>query len=330
MKDEKPPVIDADAVEMTPDGSAVVQNGSAVKENVSAVKENSTASTDAEASKDNLPAIAEDRAAKTQRWKLTIEYDGTDFAGWQRQDHLPTVQGSIEDAIYKFTGERVTVHVAGRTDAGVHALGQVAHIDLLRKTDEKTVRDAINFHLRPLAVSVLSAEAVSSDFHARFSATWRVYAYRILCSRRAPPALGSNNVWHHPRDLDLGAMNKAASYLTGTHDFTTFRATACQAKSPIRTLERLEFIEDKTSPLHGRHLVLWAEARSFLHHQIRNFAGTLAMVGEGKWQPEDVRAALEALDRTKGGPMAPASGLHLVRVDYTPRAIFQQGLDSML
>jgi tRNA pseudouridine38-40 synthase len=269
-------------------------------------------------------------APKTQRWKLTVEYDGTDFAGWQRQTKERSVQGSIEAAVEKFSGERVTVHVAGRTDAGVHALGQVAHIDLLRKTDEKTVRDAINFHLRPLPVSIIAAEPVGDDFHARFSATWRVYAYRILCNRRAAPAIGGRNFWHHSRDLDIDAMNKAAKHLTGTHDFTSFRATDCQAKSPVRTLERLEFIEDKTSPMHGRHLVLWAEARSFLHHQIRNFAGTLALVGMGKWQPDDVKAALEARDRTKGGPMAPASGLHLVRVDYTPRAAFQQGLDSLI
>lgn len=269
-------------------------------------------------------------APKPQRWKLTIEYDGTDFAGWQRQTHVPSVQGSIEDAIEKFSGERVTVHVAGRTDAGVHAIGQVAHIDLLRKTDEKTVRDAINFHLRPLPVSIVAAAPVGDDFHARFSATWRVYAYRILCNRRAAPAIGGSNVWHHSRDLDIEAMNKAARHLTGTHDFTSFRATDCQAKSPVRTLERLEFIEDKTNPMYGRHLVLWAEARSFLHHQIRNFAGTLALVGMGKWQPDDVKAVLEARDRTKAGPMAPASGLHLVRVDYTPRAPFQQGLDSLI
>lgn len=269
-------------------------------------------------------------APKTQRWKLTIEYDGTDFAGWQRQDNVPSVQGSIENAIEKFSGERVTVHVAGRTDAGVHALGQVAHIDLIKKSDPKTVRDAINFHLRPLPVSIVSAEAVPDTFHARFSATWRVYAYRILCDRRAAPAIGGRTVWHHSRDLDIDAMNKAAKHLIGTHDFSSFRAAECQAKSPVRTLERLEFIEDKTQPMLGRHLVMWAEARSFLHHQIRNFAGTLALVGEGKWQPDDVKAALQACDRTKAGPMAPASGLHLVRVDYTPRATFQQGLDSLI
>lgn len=306
---DKPPVIDAEAVELNADGTPAAPE---------------------EKSAQALPVPAPQPAAKPQRWKLTIEYDGTGFAGWQRQADVPSVQGSIEDAIEKFCGERVTVHVAGRTDAGVHALGQVAHIDLLRPADEKTVRDAINFHLRPLPVSIVSAEAVDTLFHARFSATWRVYAYRILCHRRAAPAIGGAHVWHHSRDLDTDAMNKAAKHLLGTHDFTSFRAAECQAQSPVRTLSRLEIIEDKTSPMHGRHLTLWAEGRSFLHHQIRNITGTLALVGEGKWQPEEVKAALEARDRTRAGPMAPAAGLHLVRVEYTPRALFQQGLDSLI
>lgn len=265
----------------------------------------------------------------TQRWKLTIEYDGTDFYGWQRQALDPTVQGTIEAAIKKFSGEDVTLHVAGRTDAGVHALGQVAHIDLERKTDAKTVRDAINAHARPHKVSILKAEPVPDTFHARFNATRRVYCYKILTSRRAPPAIGASYVWHNGRELDVAAMSKAAKFLTGTHDFTSFRDTNCQAKSPIRTLERLEFVEQKNDPAFGKQLHLWAEARSFLHHQIRNFAGTLALVGEGKWQPEDVKTALEARDRTKAGPMAPASGLYLVRVEYSDNA-FQRGVDSLL
>jgi len=312
MSDTRPPVIDAEAVEVA-------------------------ANAPKPSAQSFLPAVqtaAADIAAparKTRRWKLTIEYDGTDFAGWQRQDGgITTIQGSIEDAIEKYSGERVTVHVAGRTDAGVHALGQVAHIDLARPADEKTVRDAINFHLRPLPISIVSAESVSDDFHARFSATWRVYAYRILCDRRAAPAIGGGQVWHHSRDLDIDAMNKAVKHLTGTHDFSSFRAAECQAKSPVRTLARLEFVEDKTNPMLGRHLTMWAEARSFLHHQIRNFAGTLALVGEGKWHPDDVKAVLEACDRTKAGPMAPASGLHLVRVEYGPKEPFQQGLDSLI
>lgn len=316
MSEQKPPVIDAEAVEIAADAPAPAQDTQAAQDTAHG----------------GLPAVQPPaRAPKTQRWKLTVEYDGTPFAGWQRQDGgITTVQGSIERAIERFCGENVTVHVAGRTDAGVHALGQVAHIDLARDTDEKTVRDAINFHLRPLPVSIVSAEPVSDEFHARFSATWRVYAYRILCNRRASPAMGGAQFWHHSRDLDLDAMNKAAKHLIGTHDFTSFRAAECQAKSPVRTLARLEIIEDKTSPMHGRHLTMWAEARSFLHHQIRNFAGTLAMVGEGKWQPDDVKAVLEARDRTKAGPMAPASGLHLVRVDYDAKEPFQKGLDSLI
>lgn len=308
-----PPIIDAEATEVTAENAA----DTAADKNAGA--------------EIHLPAAVPAPTAKTQRWKLTIEYDGTPFAGWQRQEYdVPTIQGSIETAIERYSGERVTVHVAGRTDAGVHALGQVAHIDLIRPADEKTVRDAINFHLRPLPVSIVSAETVSDDFHARFSATWRVYAYRILCDRRAAPALDGRHVWHHSRDLDVAAMNKAAKHLIGTHDFTSFRAAECQAKSPVRTLERLEVTEDKNHPMFGRHLTIWAEARSFLHHQIRNFAGTLAQVGEGKWQPDDVKAVLDARDRTKAGPMAPASGLHLVRVDYTPRETFRQGLDSLI
>lgn len=310
MTGNLPPIIDAEASEITQD----------------AATENTSAETTGTAS---LPVPAAP-ARKSQRWKLTIEYDGTDFAGWQRQDNVRSVQGSIEEAAHRYSGENITVHVAGRTDAGVHALGQVAHIDLMRDADAKTVRDAINFHLRPLPVSIVSAEPVSDEFHARFSATWRVYAYRILCDRRAAPAIGGRHVWHHSRDLDIAAMNKAAKHLIGTHDFSSFRAAECQAKSPIRTLERLEITEDKSSPMMGRHLVMWAEARSFLHHQIRNFAGTLALVGEGKWQPDDVKSALESCDRTQAGPMAPASGLHLVRVDYTPRETFRQGLDSLL
>jgi len=266
----------------------------------------------------------------TQRWKLTIEYDGTDFSGWQRQRVQPSVQGCLETAIKKFSGEDVTVHAAGRTDAGVHALGQVAHIDLVRNTDAKTVRDAINFHMRPAAVAVVEAVAVPDTFHARFSATHRVYAYHILAHRHAPPAIGGRNVWHHGRDLDIDAMNKAAKHLTGTHDFTSFRATECQAKSPVRTLERLEFIESKNNAGFGRHIVLWAEARSFLHHQIRNFAGTLALVGLGKWQPDDVKTALEARDRRQSGQMAPASGLHLVRVDYGTQDAFRRGMDALI
>jgi tRNA pseudouridine38-40 synthase len=252
----------------------------------------------------------------TQRWKLTIEYDGTDFAGWQRQDNVFSVQECLEKAAHAFSGETVTAHVAGRTDAGVHATGQVAHIDLARPSDAKTVRDAINFHMRPHPVAVVKAEPASQDFHARFSAVHRVYCYKILMARNAPPVIGGRFVWHVWQDLDIDAMNAGARHLLGTHDFSSFRAAECQAKSPIRSLDRLEFIERKDAAQHGRHIELWAEAKSFLHHQIRNMAGTLKMVGEGKLSPDDVKRILEARDRAQAGAMAPSTGLCFVRVDY--------------
>ena len=251
----------------------------------------------------------------TQRWKLTIEYDGTDFAGWQKQDNALSVQECLEKAVHAFSGETVNSHVAGRTDSGVHAAGQVAHIDLEKETDAKTVRDAINAHLRPHAAVVVQAEAVSNEFHARFSALRRVYCYKIFMARSAPPMIGGRYVWHVWQDLDVDAMSAAARHLVGSHDFTSFRATACQAKSPLRSLDRLEFLEKETPGL-GRHLELWAEARSFLHHQIRNITGTLKMVGEDKFKPDDVKKILEAKDRTQAGVMAPASGLCFMRVDY--------------
>lgn len=252
----------------------------------------------------------------TQRWKITLEYDGTPFVGWQRQEQGLSVQGCIEAAIQKFCGEAVTVHVSGRTDAGVHAVGQVAHFDIEKEADVKSVRDAINFHLRPHPVAVVQAEPVASEFHARFSAKHRVYCYRIVTERRGDMVLDKNRVWHVNIPLDIAAMNRAAQYLLGSHDFSSFRAAECQAKSPLRTLQRLECVEEKDALTAGRHIALWAEARSFLHHQIRNMAGTLKLVGEGKWSPEDVRTALEARDRTAAGPTAPAHGLYFMRVDY--------------
>lgn len=252
----------------------------------------------------------------TQRWKLTIEYDGTGFVGWQRQTSDISVQGCIETAIQAFCGEAVTLHVAGRTDAGVHAVGQVAHVDLEKTSTEKTVRDAINAHLRPHPIAVVKAEPVSADFHARFGAIHRVYCYKILMNRWADPTLESSRVWHVGADLDVKAMHEAARHLLGTHDFSSFRAAECQAKSPLRTLDRLEVVETSHNLSFGRHMEIWAGARSFLHHQIRNIVGTLKLVGEGKWTPGDVKQALEAKDRTKAGPMAPASGLYFVRVDY--------------
>ncbi len=250
------------------------------------------------------------------RWKLTIEYDGTGFAGWQRQARDPSIQGCLEKAIHAFCGETVTLHVAGRTDAGVHATGQVAHVDLDRASTAKEVQDAINAHLRPLPISIVKAEAVSPEFHARFDALNRVYCYQILMNRWAPPALDGAYVWHVGWDLDAAAMHAAAQHLVGHHDFSTFRATACQAKSPLRTLDHLSVTETTHHLGAGRRLEIRAEARSFLHHQIRNIVGTLKLVGEKKWTLDDVKRALAARDRTKGGPMAPASGLYFVRVDY--------------
>ena len=253
----------------------------------------------------------------TQRWKLTVEYDGTPFSGWQIQENSPSVQESIEKAIHAFSGETVDTWVAGRTDSGVHALGQVAHFDLEKNTTEKTVRDAINAHLRPLPISIIKAEAVPADFNARTSAKKRVYCYRMLTGRMAAPALDHSRVWHVTWELDIPAMHTAAQYLLGKHDFSSFRATACQAMSPIRTLDRCDVIQTSYSPTFGQHIEIWAEARSFLHHQIRNIAGALRMVGEGKWAPEEVKRVLEATDRTKNeAAMAPSCGLYFVRADY--------------
>ncbi|HEY8964645.1 MAG TPA: tRNA pseudouridine(38-40) synthase TruA [Alphaproteobacteria bacterium] len=247
----------------------------------------------------------------TQRWKLTIEYDGTPFNGWQRQeDSVPSVQAAIEDGIYGFCQQRLTIHVAGRTDAGVHAKGQICHVDLpTRAITEFELAKAITANIKSDAVAVLKAEKVSDDFHARFSATNKLYTYRIL-RRSAPPALDKNRVWHFRRDLNVNAMQIAAKHLLGNHDFTTFRDSDCQAKSPVKTLDRLDIEQT------GDEILFHAEGRSFLHHQVRNMVGTLTLVGDGKWQPDDMRTALEAHDRTKGGPTAPAEGLYLVRVDY--------------
>ena len=243
------------------------------------------------------------------RYKLVIEYDGTPFAGWQVQSHEVSVQGALQDAIFKFTGEHVTVKGAGRTDAGVHALGQVAHIDLGRDWGPGRVRDAINFHLKPAPCVVLSCDLVSEAFDARFSAVARHYVYRILI-RRARPVLDRDRVWWITHALDASAMQAAARHLEGRHDFTTFRAVHCQAASPVKTLDRLDVAQE------GLEIVIRASARSFLHNQVRSMVGTLKLVGEGKWRPDDVAAALEARDRSRCGPVAPASGLYLERVDY--------------
>ena len=243
------------------------------------------------------------------RYKLTIEYDGTPFAGWQRQTNGRSVQEAIEEAIGRFAGEPARIRVAGRTDAGVHAIGQVAHLDLAPEWRTDTIRDATNAHLRPEPVSIVSAELVPASFNARTSARKRHYLYRIL-NRRSPPALEVERVWHVPWTLDAAAMQDATRALVGRHDFTTFRAAECQAKSPLRTLDTLD-VERV-----GDEIRIRTSARSFLHHQVRSIVGTLMLAGAGRWSAEDVRAALDARDRARCGPTAPACGLYLARVDY--------------
>jgi tRNA pseudouridine38-40 synthase len=243
------------------------------------------------------------------RFKLTIEYDGGPFVGWQRQDNGPSVQAALEDAVRGYCQVDEVVHGAGRTDAGVHALGQVAHVDLPRDDAPHVVVNALNAHLRPRPIAVLAAEKAAADFHARFSALERAYEFRIL-NRRAVPALEAGRVWWVPQPLDAGAMHDAAQALVGRYDFTSFRAAECQADSPVKTLNRLDVAR------HGDAVVVTARARSFLHHQVRNMVGTLKLVGEGKWNVRDVARALEAKTRAAAGPTAPAAGLYLTDVRY--------------
>jgi len=243
------------------------------------------------------------------RYKLTIEYDGGPFVGWQRQENGPSVQAALEEAVLGFCGEAVTLIAAGRTDAGVHAEGQVAHLDLVREVRCDTLRDAVNAHLRPHPIAVLAAEIVPEEFHARFSATARHYRYAIL-NRRPPPTLARGQVWHLVQPLDSDAMNEAAAVLQGKHDFTTFRAAECQAKSPVKTLDRLAVRRS------GDLVLIEASARSFLHHQVRSMVGSLKLVGLGRWMAGDLKAALEACDRARCGPVAPPDGLSLLGVDY--------------
>lgn len=243
------------------------------------------------------------------RYRLAIEYDGTPFVGWQQQANGRAVQEAIADAIETFSGARVTVNGAGRTDAGVHALGQVAHIDLEKDWDADTVRDAINQHLKPEPVAILSAERAAADFDARFSAVQRRYLYRIA-NRRAPLALAANRAWRVPVALDEMAMHEAAQALVGKHDFTTFRSSECQAKSPVKTLDALTVFRE------GEEIMVRAAARSFMHNQVRSMVGTLKLVGEGKWTTADVEKALDAQDRAACGPVAPPHGLYLEAVEY--------------
>ena len=243
------------------------------------------------------------------RYKITIEYDGTPFFGWQWQDHVPSVQRTLTDAIASFAGETSMVQGAGRTDAGVHALGQVAHFDLTKDYETDTVRDALNAHLRPRPVAVLSAEKVAPEFDARRSAIRRHYLYRIA-NRRPDLTLDRLRAWRVPRRLDVEAMHAAAQRLVGKHDFTTFRSTECQAKSAEKTLDKLDVSRA------GDEVHIVAVARSFLHNQVRSMVGTLVAVGDGKWTADDVSRALAARDRTACGQVAPPEGLYLVKVDY--------------
>ncbi|MET3662161.1 tRNA pseudouridine(38-40) synthase TruA [Aquamicrobium ahrensii] len=245
------------------------------------------------------------------RYRIDLEYDGGPYAGWQRQADLPTVQQAVEEAIFRLSGETVSIRGAGRTDAGVHATAQVAHVDLVREWRGDTVRDALNAHLRKAGerVAVLKAARVSADFDARFSAVGRHYLYRIS-NRRAPPALGKGKVWWVPKTLDAGAMHEAAQFLLGRHDFTTFRSAQCQASSPIRTLDRLDVTRL------GDEIEIRASARSFLHNQVRSMVGSLKRVGDGAWSAADLKAALEAAARAACGQVAPPDGLYLIGVDY--------------
>ncbi len=252
-------------------------------------------------------------AATMPRYALLIEYDGTPFAGWQRQAGQPSVQQALEEALRRLEPDMLATAAAGRTDAGVHALGQVAHADLAREWEPSRLREAVNHHLRPAPVAVLAAARVDEGFHARFSARGRRYLFRLL-ARRAPPALERHRVWHLRHPLDLAAMRAGAAHLLGRHDFTTFRAALCQAKSPVKTLDRLE-IEEILLP-QGSEFRFRLAARSFLHNQVRSIVGTLERVGAGAWAPEDVKAALAARDRAACGPVCPPSGLYLEGVDY--------------
>ena len=243
------------------------------------------------------------------RWRLTIEYDGGPFMGWQRQDHGPSVQQTLEKALEQMTGETVTFTASGRTDAGVHALAMPAHVDLAKSLTPHRLREGLNALVRPQPVSVLDVAEVADDWHARFSCVGRRYLYRIL-SRRAPPALDRGRVWHVAVPLDVEAMQEGATMLVGRHDFTTFRSVHCQSDSPVKTLDRLEVSRS------GDEILIEAAARSFLHHQVRSMVGCLALVGRGQWSPDDMRKALEARDRAELGLNAPPQGLYFVEGLY--------------
>jgi len=243
------------------------------------------------------------------RYRIKVEYDGGPYIGWQRQDSGPSIQAALEDAVFALCGERVTVHGAGRTDAGVHALGQVAHFEIAAEKRLEEIRGALTFHLKPQPIVVVSAEPAPEGFHARFSATHRRYRYRIL-NRRTPAALERGHVWHVPVPLDADAMQAAAAVLIGKHDFNSFRSINCQARSSIKTLDALAVGRE------GEEIRIDVAARSFLHNQVRILVGTLQLVGRGQWRKADVEAALAAKDRTRAGPTAPPQGLCLMEVRY--------------
>ena len=243
------------------------------------------------------------------RYKLEIEYDGRGFAGWQSQAEDLTIQAVMEEAVLRINSQPATVQAAGRTDAGVHATGQVAHVDLVKDWEPFVLCNALNANLRPHRVAVVAAEQVTPEFHARFTAIKRHYLYRIL-NRRAPPALDKGQVWHVPVKLDAEAMHEAAQELVGHHDFTTFRAAQCQAQSPVKTLDRLDVMR------FGEFIEIHAEARSFLHNQVRSMVGSLKLVGDGRWNRRDLARALKMADRAECGPVAPPDGLYLIKVSY--------------
>ncbi len=244
------------------------------------------------------------------RYKLTIEYDGTGFAGWQRQADMPSIQQSIEEAIGKYCGEQVTLQCAGRTDAGVHAMGQVAHMDIRAQRSEYSIQQGINYHLETPQISILSVDKTSDDFHARFDAVKRKYMYHII-TRNAPLAINNNRAWRITEPLDISAMQQAADeVLVGKHDFSSFRDSKCQAKSPIKTIDNISIIKQ------GQLITITIEALSFLHHQVRIIVGCLRLIGNGKWQISDLKAARDAKDRKAAAATAPACGLYLLSVDY--------------
>jgi tRNA pseudouridine38-40 synthase len=243
------------------------------------------------------------------RWKLTIEYDGGPFMGWQRQEHGPSVQQTLEQALRRMTGEEAQFIAAGRTDAGVHALAMSAHVDVGRELTPHRLREGLNALVRPHPISILDVERVADDWHARFSCVGRRYLYRIL-NRRAPAALDAGKVWHVAPPLDVAAMAEGAAFLVGRHDFTTFRSAQCQSDSPVKTLDRLDVARI------GDEIQVTAAARSFLHHQVRSMVGCLAMVGRGQWRAEQMRDALEARDRSALGFNAPPHGLYFVEAVY--------------